>query len=102
MLLEPDTHYLVRVSDVDGSLPTTSYQFASANTLRALPQSNGKVGSLFNDKGLVPVSKRGERFYLWPMGVASAGAMRQPGEHAIAFKGRRHFDAPGLPGILFE
>lgn len=102
LLLEPDTHYLVRVSDVDGSLPTTSYQFASANTLRALPQSNGKVGSLFNDKGLVPVSKRGERFYLWPMGVASAGAMRQPGEHAIAFKGRRHFDAPGLPGILFE
>lgn len=102
LLLAPDTHYLVRVSTVDGALPTTSYSFSDADNLRALPQADGEVGSLFNAKGLVPASKRGERFYLWPMGVPSAGAMRQPGEHAIAFKGRRHFDDPALPAILFE
>ncbi len=102
LLVEPDTHYLVRVSPVDSSVPTTAYGFADADQLRALPQPDGKMASLFNGKGLVPVSRRGERFYLWPMGVPSAGAMRQPGEHAIAFKGRRHFDQARLPETLFE
>lgn len=102
LLLEPDTHYLVQVGRVDDSLPVTPYSFASADRLRALPQPDGRIGSLFNGKGLVPVSKRGERFYLWPMGIPSAGAMRQPGEHAIAFKGRRHFDEAKLAEALFE
>ncbi|MQX52137.1 hypothetical protein [Alcanivorax sediminis] len=102
LLLAPDTHYVVRITSPEEHLPTDSYGFVDADALRALPQPNGQHGSLFNGKGLVPVSKRGERFYLWPMGVPSAGAMRQPGEHAIAFKGRRHFDDPGLVNILFE
>jgi hypothetical protein len=41
-------------------------------------------------------SERAERFLLWPYGVASPGAMRQWGTHAIAFIGRRHFDYPFL------
>ena len=102
LLLTPDTHYVVRIGSAQEPLPTDSYGFVDADRLRALPRRDGQVGSLFNDNGLVSVSKRGERFYLWPMGVPSAGAMRQPGEHAIAFKGRRHFDDPALPGILFE
>ena len=102
VLVEPDTHYVVRVGKVDGSIPTTAYRLTEADQLRALAQPNGRVGSLFDGRGLVKISKRGERFYLWPMGVPSAGAMRQPGEHAIAFKGRRHFDQPDLINILFD
>ena len=102
LLLAPDTHYVVRITTPEERLPTDSYGFMEADTLRALPLPQGRHGSLFNGKGLVPVSKRGERFYLWPMGVPSAGAMRQPGEHAIAFKGRRHFDDPQLVNMLFE
>jgi len=33
---------------------------------------------------------------LWPLGIPSAGAMRQWGHHATAFVGRRHFDEPFL------
>ena len=102
LLLEPNTHYLVRVTRVDDGLPTSPYSLADADTLRALPLPDGSAGSLFNAGGLVPISKRGERFFLWPMGVPSAGAMRQPGEHAVAFKGRRHFDEPTLAETLFE
>ena len=40
--------------------------------------------------------ERLERAFFWPMGIASAGQMRQWGRHATAFVGRRHFDDPGL------
>lgn len=102
LLLEPNTHYLVRVTPVDETVPTTPYSLADAATLRALSHPDGTIGSLFNAQGRVPISKRGERFFLWPMGVPSAGAMRQPGEHAVAFKGRRHFDEATLAETLFE
>ena len=42
------------------------------------------------------------RFLFWPMGIASAGAMRQWGHHATAFVGRRHFDDPELLEQRFE
>jgi hypothetical protein len=32
----------------------------------------------------------------WPMGVPSAGTMRQWGHNATAFLGRRHFDDADL------
>lgn len=52
--------------------------------------------SLFNPQGLVEVSRRPERWLFWPMGIASAGASRVMGTHAISFVGRRHFDDPEL------
>ena len=54
--------------------------------------------SLFRSDGIVPGTQRLERFVLWPMGIASAGAMRQWGTHATAFVGERHADDP----FLFE
>ena len=45
---------------------------------------------------MMPGSARAERFLFWPMGIASAGAMRQWGRHATAFVGRRHFDDADL------
>lgn len=62
--------------------------------LRSLPlaQPPAERRSLYGPDGLVAGSERGERFLFWPMGIASAGAMRQWGHHATAFVGRRHFD----------
>jgi len=50
----------------------------------------------------VPGTQRAERFFFWPMGIASAGAMRQWGRHATAFVGRRHFDDAQLLERRFE
>ncbi|WP_166263656.1 hypothetical protein [Marinobacter caseinilyticus] len=56
---------------------------------------------LFSPSGLVEGTERPERFLLWPMGVPSAGAMREWGHHATAFLGRRHFDDPNLLNRYF-
>ena len=67
--------------------------------VRALPlsaASGGGTRSIYGPDGLVPGSERAERFVFWPMGVPSAGQMRQWGHHATAFVGRRHFDDPRL------
>ena len=72
------------------------------NQLRALPWPAGGTRSAYDAAGLVPGSERGERWLFWPMGIASAGQMRQWGRHATAFVGRRHFDDPGLLDLYFE
>lgn len=72
------------------------YCLADYRELLFIPLPGGGSRSLFASDGLVPGSERPERFLLWPFGVPNPGAMRQPGTHAIAFVGRRHFDDPGL------
>ncbi len=65
--------------------------------LYRLPIEDGSRSiSLFDARGLVPGSERLERFLLWPMGIASPGAMRSRGVQAVRFTGRRHFDEPRL------
>jgi hypothetical protein len=61
-----------------------------------LPLPGGGHRSAFESDGLIPSTRRPERFLLWPLGVSSPGAMRQWGTHAIAFIGKRHFDDPDL------
>ena len=58
--------------------------------------------SAFAPDGLVSGTERLERFFFWPMGIASAGAMRQSGRHATAFVGRRHFDEADLVERRFD
>ena len=102
LTLEPDTHYIVDVDSVtENDLPARQYRLRDANHLRHLPDGAG-YGSLYDGKGLVPESRRGERWLLWPRGVPSAGAMRQPGHHAIAFIGKRHFDDPAVLEDVLE
>lgn len=101
------THYVVGIARDDGA-PGSPYALRDERLLRALPAPSGGTKSVFGPDGLVPGSERGERFLFWPMGIASAGAMRQWGHHATAFVGRRHFDdadlierrfvVPGLDG----
>jgi hypothetical protein len=102
LLLEPDTHYLVRVSAFSAEGEQHLYQRLDADLLRQLPDRQGGHGSLYDQRGLIPASRRPERWLLWPLGVPSAGTMRQPGHHATAFIGRRHFDDPELPRALFR
>ncbi len=72
------------------------YTLTDYDRLRSLALPAGGRRSLFRPDGLVAGSARLERFLLWPMGIRSAGAMRQWGTHATAFVGRRHFDDPDL------
>ncbi|MFT7131967.1 MAG: hypothetical protein ACI81O_000675 [Cyclobacteriaceae bacterium] len=93
----------LRVSQAprESVLPATKLVLRDYNELRQLPLGAGQQ-SLFASNGLIPASRRLERWVLWPMGVASAGAMRQWGRHATAFIGRRHFDDPWLLDGLLE
>lgn len=94
--LAAGSHYLQGVSASDGPSTTASYPLRPAADLRTIEQADGGTRSLYDPDGLVAGSERLERILLWPMGIASPGAMRQWGTHATAFIGRRHFDDPYL------
>lgn len=102
------SHYLQRVSVVDGHVgAATSYRLRDEDELRSLAVSrddaDGRIArSAYDADGMIPGTERLERFFFWPMGIASAGQMRQWGRHATAFVGRRHFDDPALLDRYFE
>jgi hypothetical protein len=100
---EAETHFLVHVDIVDGASSHRRVPLATrhASELRSMLHPDGRRG-LYRPDGIVPGSQRLERWLLWPMGVPSAGAKRQPGRHPIAFVGRRHFDDPRLLERHFE
>jgi hypothetical protein len=89
------THYLVSIAADSGDADLI-YAFADYDELRSLPAGAGTRRSVFRPDALVAGTERGERVFFWPMGVPSAGAMRQWGHHATAFVGRRHFDDADL------
>ena len=78
------------------------YAFRPYEELRSLPRAGGVHASAFGADGLIAGTERAERFFFWPMGIASPGAMRQWGRHATAFVGRRHFDDAHLIERRFE
>ncbi len=98
------SHDVIGLSTVPSTQPdvTARYQRRAESQLRRLPTPDGGVRSLYGPDGLVAGSERAERFFFWPMGIASAGAMRQWGHHATAFVGRRHFDDADLIDRRFE
>ena len=93
--LASGTHHVTGIA-LPSPLPAQRYTLREENGLRSLPLPGGGARSLYAADGLVRGSERAERFLFWPMGIASAGAMRQWGHHATAFVGRRHFDDPNL------
>jgi hypothetical protein len=95
------THYLERVR-FERAASLVRYAFRPYEELRSLPRAGGVHASAFAPDGIVPGTERAERFFFWPMGIASAGAMRQWGRHATAFVGRRHFDDAHLLERRFE
>jgi hypothetical protein len=95
------THYVINVG-VDGGGDSRSYEYLEDDSLRSLAMPDGSWRSAFGPDGLVPGTERRERLFFWPMGIPSAGAMRQWGHHATAFIGRRHFDDADLIERRFE
>ena len=102
--LAPATHYLLDIRLFDGAAGGGDVRYAlhDDSELRSLPLPGGGYKSIFGADGIIAGSERGERFFFWPMGIASPGAMRQWGNHATAFVGRRHFDDADLIEQRFE
>jgi len=94
--LAPVSHYIEAVTNRAPGGGDRAYRFADYDRLRSLQTAAGGYESMFDGRGIVPGTSRGERWLLWPMGVEDPGAMRQRGAHATAFVGRRHFDDPRL------
>ena len=90
------THYIERVAVTRGTDSLMRYELRPYGELRSLLRTPGPRAGAFGPDGLVPGTERAERFFFWPMGIASAGAMRQWGRQATAFVGRRHFDDADL------
>jgi len=90
------THYVERISVVRGADSVVRYVLRPYDELRSIQRLDGRRSSVFGPDGLVAGSERAERFLFWPMGIPSAGAMRQWGRDATAFVGRRHFADPDL------
>jgi hypothetical protein len=102
--VQSGTHYvrrLVPLSDVAASR-VALYEQAGYDELLSLPDGKDGTRSLFGEDGLADGTERGERWFLWPAGIKSAGAMRQWGRHATSFVGRSHFDDPSMLDRLFE
>ena len=96
------THYLQRVAVVPGGAgPGVTYGLRDEQQLRVLPRPAGGTRSAYDAAGFVAGTERGERWLFWPMGIESAGQMRQWGRHATAFVGRRHFDDAHLLDLYF-
>lgn len=96
------THAVEGVALVRGRDSLVRYEFRPYDELRSLPRQTGTRRSAFGPDGLIAGTERPERFLFWPMGIESAGAMRQWGRHATAFVGRRHFDDADLLERRFE
>ncbi|HWA39025.1 MAG TPA: hypothetical protein VG873_14305 [Burkholderiales bacterium] len=96
------THALEGVALVRGADSLVRYELRDYDELRSLRRLDGSGHrSAFGPDGLVAGTERAERFLFWPMGIRSAGAMRQWGRHATAFVGRRHFDDADLVARRF-
>jgi hypothetical protein len=90
------THELEGVAITRDAESVVRYALRDYDELRSLPTPAGGRRSVFGPDGLIGGSERPERFLFWPMGIRSAGAMRQRGRQATAFVGRRHFDDADL------
>ncbi len=89
-------HLIVDVREAHPSPVDGVYRLERYTDLLAMPTPAGAHRALFDQDGLVARSRRPERWYLWPSGVQSPGAMRVWGRHATAFVGMRHFDDVNL------
>ena len=102
--IESATHYLQRVvlTADSQSASDLTYGLEEERALTTLARRDGSTHSAYGQDGFIAGSERAERWFYWPMGIESAGQMRQWGHHATAFVGRRHFDDPLLFDAYFE
>jgi len=99
--LKSREHYVVGLSTEPEQIGRgIVYRVDEYAALRSLPYGD-QHRSMFETDGLVSGTDRAESWFVWPMGVNSAGAMRQVGHHAIALVGRQHFDDARLFESVF-
>lgn len=101
LVVASGSHYLRALAAASNAAPAHGYALRPYVELRALA-AGAQRSSLFDGRGLVAASTRGERWFLWPMGIIAPGSMRQWGRQATAFVGRRHFDEARLLERYFE
>lgn len=100
--IQSGTHFVRRLVPLaQAQAADRVYALRDYGELLSLPDGERGRRSLFCEDGIVCGSERLERFWLWPAGIESAGAMRQWGRHATSFVGRSHFDEPRLLERLF-
>lgn len=104
LYLAHTSHYIDRVTveQVRPRQTAVEYNMADYDILRSIPRPDGTKKSMFGEDGVVPGTQRLERFFIWPMGIPNAGAMRQQGHHATAFYGKRHFDDDDIIARYFQ
>ncbi|CZF81329.1 hypothetical protein [Grimontia marina] len=85
--------HMINAIHVMGNIsPDIELESAELSETLVISDNQGNKHSPFDEFGILNESLRSERWFLWPFGVRSPGAMRQHGQHAIAFIGERHFD----------
>ncbi|MEE2890753.1 MAG: hypothetical protein VX766_01290 [Pseudomonadota bacterium] len=93
----PDTHYarfMTEATEEGASVASFAYALADYDELLR----PGATRPPFGRDGILRGTARQERWFLWPSGVASPGAMRSSGRQATAFLGKRRFDRAELLG----
>jgi hypothetical protein len=101
--LQSGSHRVRRVAPLEaaGSAEAGSYELRPYEELLTLPLPGGGTRSLFDVDGVVAGSQRPARWWLWPSGVADAGAMRQWARLPTTLIGRSEFDDPRYLEKLF-
>jgi hypothetical protein len=101
--LQSGTHRVRRVAPLEAaqSAQPGTYDLKPYEDLLTLPNPAGGTRSLFRTDGVVAGSERPARWWLWPSGVADAGAMREWGRLPTTLIGRREFDDPRFLEKLF-
>lgn len=86
-------HWVEAVATAESALDGNQImRWRDFRELLSLPSGHALPRSVFGATGLIAGTARRAGWLLWPSGIESPGAMRQPGTHAIALTGRRHFD----------
>ena len=101
--VQSGTHYvrrLVPLAEISAG-GVALYERVDYGELLSLDAGKDGRRSLFREDGIAGGTERLERFFLWPAGIESPGAMRQWGRHATSFVGRTHFDDPRMLDRLF-
>jgi len=89
LVLASGNHYVQAVlpGDAPGAEP-------SPLTLEPWVETRAALAPAMGPQGVIAGTERLERYWLWPSGVRSPGAMRDWGRQATAFIGQQHFDDP--------
>ncbi|MCA1789698.1 MAG: hypothetical protein LC667_07530, partial [Thioalkalivibrio sp.] len=98
MRLAAGNHYIIDVDAPETGIPAIPYTLRPYAQQLTLPTPDGAARSLYGADGIILQSRRAERFLFWPLGIPSAGAMRQSGTPwCIASRWKSGAQSPGTP-----